>query len=146
MSRRNPCSRSAASQKVEEKVCFSFSSCWMPREGLPDHASVSKLYLWAKTNIKCSNRIKLACERPLLRRAAASNITSSAIADQNSSLLPSCTCSMHVAHSAVHRCAVLRRCVGLQRGLASRKTSTTRVRDSNSECTRIALVFRFSQS
>ena len=34
-----------------------------------------------------------------------------------------------------------------QRGLASRKTSTTRVRhESYSSCTRIAPVFRFSQS
>ena len=34
MSRSYPSSRSAASQKVDEKVCFSFSSCWTARNGL----------------------------------------------------------------------------------------------------------------
>ena len=34
MSRRNPSSRSASSQKMEEKVCISFSSCSRPQKGL----------------------------------------------------------------------------------------------------------------
>ena len=34
MSRRNLSSRSDSSQKVEEKVCISFSSCQRPQKGL----------------------------------------------------------------------------------------------------------------
>ena len=106
MSRRNPSSRSASSQKVEEKVCFSFSSCWTPRKGLSRPCQYFKAI---SMGIKCSNRKKLACKRPLVHHTAVSNITHSTIADQDSSHMY----SMHVAHSTQHcwaaKGAVMRR-------------------------------------
>ena len=84
---------------MEENVCFSFSSWSTPRKAFLDHTTILKLYPWAKTNIKCSNRKKLACERPPLCHTAASNITRSAIADQDSSD----TYSMRDAHSTAVR-------------------------------------------
>ena len=83
MPRRNP-SSSAASRKWTKKFVFLSPHVGRPGKAFLDHNSVSKLYPWAKTNIKCSNRTKLACERPPLCHTAASNITSSAIADQDS--------------------------------------------------------------
>ena len=97
-----------------KKFAFLCPHVGRPGKAFVDHATISKLYPWTKTNIKCSNRIKLACERPPLCRTAASNITHSTIANQGSSLLPTCTASMCVAHStAIHCCTVVRRCVGL---------------------------------
>ena len=101
-------------KKWRKKFSFLSPHVGRPGKAFLDHVTISKLYPWAKANIKCSNRKKLAWERPPLCRTAASNITHSAIADQDYSLLPTCTCSMHVAHStAVHCCAAVRRCVGL---------------------------------
>ena len=56
MSQRNPSSRSASSRKVEEKFAFLSPHVGRPGKAFLDHASISKLYPWAKTNIKCSNR------------------------------------------------------------------------------------------
>ena len=52
MPRRNPSCRSASFRKVR----YSFSQVGRPGKAFLDHASVLKLYPWAKTNIKRSNR------------------------------------------------------------------------------------------
>ena len=128
-------------KKWTKKFAFLSPHVGRPGKAFLDHAGVSKLYPWAKTNIKCSTRKKMACERPPLRHTTASNITSSAIADQDSLLLPTCTCSMHVEHSTeVHYCAVLCRCVGLHcAGFAHSTLSVARtcvlLRYSDSACT-----------
>ena len=78
---------------------------------------------------------KLACERAPLRHTAASNLTHSAIADQDSSLLRTCTASMRVADStAVHCCVVMRGCVGLHCACSTLRVARTcaRLRYSDS--------------
>ena len=79
MSLRNPFSRSASSQKVEEKLLVFFSS--RPGKAFINHSSKS-YNLWAKIYIKCWNRKKLALERSPVSHNAKWNITHSAIADQ----------------------------------------------------------------
>ena len=58
MSQRNPSSRSASSQKVEEKFASLSPHVGRPGKAFLDHATISRLYPWAKTNINCPNRKK----------------------------------------------------------------------------------------
>ena len=64
-------------KKWRKKFAFLSRHVGRPGKVSLDHASISKLYQWAKTNIKCSNR-KKACERPPSVHTTASNITHSA--------------------------------------------------------------------
>ena len=85
MSRRNPSSRSASSPKVEEKVCISFSSCSTPRRGLSRSNRHLKFTSFAKDLHQVLKPEKMALGMPLTSLNAASNITHSAIASQDSS-------------------------------------------------------------
>ena len=84
MSRRNLSSRSASSPKVEEKVCLSFSSCSTPGKGPYSSSHHLKPISLAK-NYQVLKPKKLALGMPPTLLNAASNITHSAIADQDSS-------------------------------------------------------------
>ena len=110
MYRRNLSSRSPAEvllpEKWRKKFAFLSPHVGCPAKAFLDHASISKLYPWAKTSINCSNNNKMACERPPLCNTAAPNITHSAIGGQDY--------SMHVGQRAPYtvtcpRCAVVRR-------------------------------------
>ena len=85
MSRRNPSSRSASSPKVEEKVCISFSSCSTPSRGLSRSNRHLKFTSFAKDLHQVLKPEKMALGMPLTSLNAASNITHSAIASQDSS-------------------------------------------------------------
>ena len=91
LSPRNPSNRSASYQKVEEKVCFSLSSCSTPKKGLSRPYQHLKPIIFglrftssAETEKK---KKKMVLERPPVSHNAVSNITHSAIADQDSSRL-----------------------------------------------------------
>ena len=85
MSRRNPSSRSASSPKVDEKVCIPFSSCSTPRKGLSRSSRHLKPIFLAKDLHQVLKPKKLALGMPPKSLNAASNITQSTIAFQDSS-------------------------------------------------------------
>ena len=85
ISRRNPSSRSSSSQKVEEKFAFLSPHVRCPGEAFLDQVGIWNLYPSTKIYMKCWNRKKLALGRPPISLNAASNITYSAIASQDSS-------------------------------------------------------------
>ena len=86
MSRRNPSSRSASSQKVEEKVCSSFSSCLTSRKALYGPSRYLKpISMGSDLHQVLKPKKKLALERPPVSHNAASKITHSTIASQYSS-------------------------------------------------------------
>ena len=85
MSRRNPSSRSASSPKVEKKVSFLSHHVRHPAEAFLDQVAIRSLYPSPNIFIKWWNRKKLALGMPVTSLNAASNITHSAIASQDSS-------------------------------------------------------------
>ena len=101
MSRQNPSSRSASSPKLEGKVCISFSLCSMPWKGLSRSSRPSKPIYLAKDVHQVLKPKIIALRMPQISLNAASNITYSAIASQDSSRV---TMTFN-AHCTVH-CAV----------------------------------------
>ena len=83
MSRRNPSRRSASSPKVEVKTLL-FSPHFSPRKGLYSSSQHLKPLPLVTIYITCRNRKKLALARSQVSYNAASYITHSAIADQDS--------------------------------------------------------------
>ena len=98
MSRRNPSSRTASSPKVEEKTFLLLSSCSMPRRGLSRSSRHLKPISLAKDVHQVLKPKILALGIAPTSLNAASNITHSAIASQDSSGVTT-TCS---AHCTVH--------------------------------------------
>ena len=93
---------------------FAFLSPHVGRAGKAflNHFTISKLYPWAKNNIKWPNGKNWHLRGHPLCHTAASNITYSAIADQESSLSPTCTVahSTAVLYTVVPSCAVALAC------------------------------------
>ena len=101
MFRRNPSSRSASSQKVEEKFAFLSLHVGRPGKTFLDHITISKLYPWAKTNIKCPNRKNWHVRG---HRYAIPPRQISPIPPIPIKIL-TCTASMRVSHSTAVQCA-----------------------------------------
>ena len=85
MSQRNPSSGSASSPNVEEKTLLFFSLCWTPRKGLYRSSRHLKPIFLAKNLHQVLKPKKMALGRSPMSLNAASNITHSAIASQDSS-------------------------------------------------------------
>ena len=100
-------------KKWRKKFAFLSPHVRRPGKAFLDRITISKLYPWAKTNIKCLNRRTLACERPPVCHTAASNITHSPIADQDSSHVQHACCTLYSSvgqralHSSLHCCTAV---------------------------------------
>ena len=103
MSRRNPSSRSASSPNVEEKTLLFFSSCWTPGKGLyisSRHFQPISLAKGLHQVLKPKEK-KKAFVRPPTSLNAASNITHSAIASQDSSRVTTTFNAHYTEHCVV---------------------------------------------
>ena len=98
MSRRNPSSRSVSSPNVGEKTLLFFSWCWMPRKGLYRSSRHLKPISFAKNLHQVLKPKEMALGRSPILLNAASNITHSTIAPQDSSRVP----TTFNAHCTVH--------------------------------------------
>ena len=101
MSRKNPSSRSASSQKVEEKVCIFFSSCSMPKRGLSRSRSSRHLkpIFLAKYLHQVLTPKHLALGRLPISPNAASNIIHFTIASQDSSQVTTTFNAQYTVHT-----------------------------------------------
>ena len=104
MCRGNPY-RSASTRKAEGKVCIFFFVSG--RDLFGPHQYLKAISRWTKNNIKCSNRkIWLVCQRLPLCHMAAKHHQYSAIADEDTSPLPTCICIACVLDTLQQYCGV----------------------------------------